>query len=209
MIRKIIFILALAIPAVAVAEPATKIKTTNSEEGKVLFQKVYNLIFGAQGSKFVYEVNIASLYKTKGFVAYHGKKQYYDDSHATVWEDGINSYQYSKRDKVIRIFSCSDPDHNKWMSKFKFEADKFTYSYKTVGEYYEITAKLKKHSLFGLRELVGKVYRKNLYPVSLTAKLPLIQAVVKLTNFHSGVTDDDIFVFPKERFKNLPVEDKR
>lgn len=184
-------------------------KKTDSEEGKVLFQKVYNMIFGTQGSSFGYEVNIAGLYKTKGFVAYHGKKQYYDDSHATVWEDGVTSYQFSKKKKVVNIYSCNDPERNKWMNKFKFEPDKFTYSCKTEGEFYILSARLKKHSMFGLREIVGKVYKKNLYPVSMTAKLPLIQAVVTITNFHSGVTDDAIFVYPREKYKSYEVIDNR
>ena len=49
-------------------------KDANPKSGNVtateLFNKVYNLVFGPQGSALSYKVNIIGLYKTEGNIIY-------------------------------------------------------------------------------------------------------------------------------------------
>ena len=56
---------------------AVEAKDANPKSGTMtateLFNKVYNLVFGPQGSALSYKVNIIGLYKTEGNIIYKGK----------------------------------------------------------------------------------------------------------------------------------------
>ena len=56
-----------------------------------LFYKVYNLVFGPQGSALSYKVNIIGLYRTEGNIIYKGKKLHYSEARYMAWEDGITA----------------------------------------------------------------------------------------------------------------------
>ena len=50
-------------------------ETPNSIQARRIFDTAYNQVFGEQGSKLHYDVNIIGLYKTNGTIWLKGKKQ--------------------------------------------------------------------------------------------------------------------------------------
>ena len=174
-----------------------------------LFNKVYNLVFGPQGSALSYKVNIIGLYKTEGNIVYKGKKLHYAEERYMAWEDGITAYMVDKKKKMVNIYRFDDDNKDKYLSKFKYDVNNFDYSYVTEGNYYLVTAKVKNPSLFGIRSVTARVRKDNLYPVSLTIKLALLRTTVQISNFRSGKIADSNFVFPKEKFKDYEFIDHR
>jgi len=53
------------------------------------------------------------------------------------------------------------------------------------------------------------VNKNNLHPQSLNIKLAWFRTTVKITEFNSGNISDDIFVFPKNKFKDYEYIDHR
>ena len=176
---------------------------------KELFNKVYNLVFGPQGSTLYYKVNIIGLYRTEGTIVYKGKKLHYAESRFMAWEDGITAYMVDKKKKQVNIYRYDDDNKDKYLSKFKYDVNNFDFSYETEGDYYLITAKVKNASFFGIRSVTAKVYKSNLHPVSLTIKLAFLHTTVQISNFRSGKIADSNFVFPKDRFKDYEFIDHR
>ena len=174
-----------------------------------LFNKVYNLVFGPQGSAPSYKVNIIGLYRTEGNIIYKGKKLHYSEARYMAWEDGITAYMVDKKKKQVNIYRFDDDNKDKYLSKFKYDVNNFDYSYVQEGNYYLVTAKVKNPSLFGIRSVTAKVRQDNLYPVSLTIKLALLRTTVQISNFRSGKIADGNFVFPKDRFKDYEFIDHR
>lgn len=174
-----------------------------------LFNKVYNLVFGPQGSALSYKVNIIGLYKTEGNIIYKGKKLHYAEERYMAWEDGITAYMVDKKKKMVNIYRFDDDNKDKYLSKFKYDVNNFDYSYVQEGNYYLVTAKVKNPSLFGIRSVTARVRKDNLYPVSLTIKLALLRTTVQISNFRSGKIADSNFVFPKEKFKDYEFIDHR
>ncbi len=188
---------------------SAKEEKESSKEAKELFTKVYDMVFGEKGSCLSYSVNIIGIYKTAGDIAYKGKKIHYQESRYSAWEDGVTAYMVDKKKKVVNVYDYDDDNKDEYLSKFKYDVNNFIISYKTEGDYYLITAKIKDASYFGIREAVAKVYKKNLHPVSLTIKLAFFKTTVKISNFRSGNIPDNVFVFPKRQFSDYTLKDHR
>lgn len=181
----------------------------NAVEARRLFNKVYDLVFGKEGSSLTYSVNIIGLYKTQGNIVYKGKKLYYMESRYASWQDGVTAYMVDKKKKTIGIYNVDDDKKDAYLAKFKYDVNNFDFSYKTSGDYYEITAKVKNSSFFGIKRVTAMVHRKTLYPVSMNIKLAFISTTVKISNFKSGNINDKVFVFPKSKYVGYTVTDNR
>lgn len=178
-------------------------------EARELFNKIYDMVFGPGGSSLSYSVNIIGLYKTQGDAIYKNHKIYYEEQRFAAWEDGKVAYMVDKRDKKVDIHDFTDDKKDKYLSMFKYDVNNFDYSYKDLGEYYELTAKVKNSKFFGIRYVTAQIRKSNLHPVSLTIKLAFISTTVQITNFHSGDIDDSVFRFPKEKFTDYQFVDHR
>lgn len=183
--------------------------TTNSKEAQELFTKVYNMVYGEQGSTLTYDVNIIGIYKTSGTIFQKGKKFQYQEERHSSWQDGVTAYMVDHKKKTVNIYSFNDEKKDAYLSKFKFSASDYTFSYTTEGDYYLISAKVKKSSFFGIKELVAKVNKKSLHPASLSIKLGFMRTTVKISNFRSGNISDSQFVFPRSKFNGYAFTDHR
>jgi hypothetical protein len=182
---------------------------TSDPKAQELFNKVYNMVFGPQGSALSYKVNIIGIYKTEGNIVYKGKKLHYAEARYMAWEDGITAYMVDKKKKLVNIYRFDDDNKDKYLSKFKYDVKNFDYSYEDDGDYYLITAKVKNAGFFGIKSVTARVYKTNLYPVSLTIKLSFFRTTVQVFDFRSGKIADSNFVFPKEKFKGYEFVDHR
>ena len=183
--------------------------SANAVEAKELFNKVYDLVFGKQGSALSYKVNIVGLYKTEGSIVYKGNKVRYLESRYCAWEDGVTAYMVDKKKKQVNIYRHDDDNKDKYLAKFKYDVKNFDFSYKTEGDYYLITAKVRNSSMFGIKSVTAKVYKSNLHPVSMTIKLAFIRTTVQISDFRAGKIADSNFVFPKDKFSDYEIIDHR
>lgn len=184
-------------------------KTTSQLKARELFDKVFNMVFGPEGSSLSYSVNIIGLYKTQGHVVYKDKKINYEEKRFCAWEDGKVAYMVDKEKKKVDIHDFNDESKDKYLSMFKYDINNFVYSYKDKGEYYELTAKVKNSKFFGIRSVTALIRKSNLHPVSLSIKLAFITTTVQISNFQSGNIDESVFIFPKGRFTDYKYVDHR
>ncbi len=184
-------------------------KTTSQMKARELFDKVFNMVFGPEGSSLSYSVNIIGLYKTQGHVVYKDKKICYEEKRFCAYEDGKVAYMVDKEKKKVDIHDYDDESKDKYLSMFKYDVDNFAYSYKDKGEHYELTAKVKNSKFFGIRSVTALIRKSNLHPVSLSIKLAFITTTVQISDFHSGNIDESVFIFPKSRFTDYNYVDHR
>lgn len=204
--RKVITLLMCMVTLLASA------KNTNVVTGapaRQLFTKVYNSVFGPQGSALNYSVNIIGIYKTSGLIVYKGKKLHYSESRYCAWEDGVNAYMVDKKNREVNLYRYDDDNKDKYLSKFKYDVNNFDFSYTTQDDFYLITAKVKNSSFFGIRSVTAKVTKDDLVPQSMTIKLSIFSTTVKISNFRSGKIADSNFIFPKDKFKGYKFTDHR
>lgn len=207
MLRKLILSMLIIMPALCSEAKGTD--EQNAKEARVLFNKIYDMVFGDKGSSLTYSVNIIGLYKTSGDIKYKGPKQQYTESRYLSWDDGVTAYMVDKKKKNVDIYRHDDENKDEYLAKFKYNVNDFNFSYKTEGDFYIVRAKVKKHGMFGIREVEAKVNKANLHPMSMAIKLAIFKTTVNISNFKAGSIADANFVFPKDKFKDYAFVDHR
>ena len=184
-------------------------ETPNSRQARRVFNQAYQQVFGEQGATLHYDVNIIGIYKTNGTIWYKGKKSKFVDAKMDSWNDGTTVYTVKKKKKKeVEIHNARNNKSDKYSQKFKFEPENFDYSIADHPEGLMLTLKAKKGAK-GIKEVHALVARKTYHPISLRIKISFIWTTIKISDFHSGGITDEILRFPKEKYKDFSIVDKR
>lgn len=192
------FLMCLVLLGMVMAQAQT---TAQQNEARKTFDKVYNMVFGPQGSTLRYDVNIIGLYKTHGTIWYKGKKQRFSDERVNTWNDGTTAYMVFRKKKTVEIHEANSDKKDKYSGKFKFSLDDFDYSMKTEGSDLLFILKQHKKAKGTIKEVRALVDARTLAPKFVKIKVALFWAKIKISNFKSGGISDDMFVFPAKNYK--------
>lgn len=203
--RKIVLLMILALQTVAsVAQ-----ESANEKQARRIFNQAYSQVFGEQGASLHYDVNIVGIYKTKGDITFKGKKQKFVDEKVNTWNDGVTAYMAFRKKKEVQIHAANSDKKDKYSGKFKFELDDFDYSIQEDKGLFLLTLKQKKHAKGTIKVVKAWVTKKGYEPVRLRIKVAFIWTTIKVSNFKSGGISDDIFIFPRNQYKDWKFIDKR
>ena len=108
----------------------------------------------------------------------------------------------------MELYDPNSIDRDKYASKFTFVPDNYTYSLSTTETEQVITIDAKK-GVDGIKHVKAVIDKKSGIPKSLRIKVLWFWTNVKISNFHSGNINNNVFIFPKARFKDYTVTDKR
>lgn len=205
MVRRYVLMLLVVMQTLAV----TAQETPNAQQARRVFNKAYSLVFGPQGASLHYDVNIIGIYKTQGTIWYKGNKQKFIDEKVNTWNDGVTAYMAYRKKKVIEIHHAQSDKKDKYSGKFKFIPEDFNYSIAEDGDDLLLTLKQKRHAKGTIKEVKAWVKRKTFEPLRLRIKVAIVWTTVKISNFKSGNISNDLFVFPKEQYKDWKFIDKR
>lgn len=203
--RKIVLLVILALQTVALCAQ----QTANEKQARRIFNQAYNQVFGEQGATLHYDVNIIGIYKTSGTIWYKGKKQKFVDERVNTWNDGQTAYMAFRKKKEVHIHHANSDKKDKYSGKFKFDLDDFDYSIAEDDGMFLITLKQKKKAKGTIKVVKAWVTKKGYEPVRLRIKVSIIWTTVSISNFKAGGIDDDIFVFPRNQYKDWKFIDKR
>ena len=175
--------------------------TAEKNEARQTFDKVYDMVFGPQGSTLRYDVNIIGLYKTHGTIWYKGKKQRFSDERVNTWNDGVTAYMVFRKKHTVEIHHANSDKKDKYSGKFKFDLEDFDYSMKS--EDGDILLILKQHrkAKGTIKEVRALIDAQTLTPKYVKIRVALFWAKIRISNFKSGGISDDMFVFPADRYK--------
>lgn len=185
------------------------VRASNADEARRLFNSVYNMVLGPNGSTLQYDVNIIGLYKTKGTIWYKGKKNRYAEARYMSWNDGVTAYMVDKKKKTVGIFRADDDNKDKYLSKFKYNLNDYEYSWQYCKEGIEVNLKPKNSVFLGIRQMKGILDKTTHHPKYLRIKVAFFWTTVKIFNFKAGNINDNLFVFPKKQFKDYEFIDNR
>ena len=184
-------------------------ETPNEQQARRIFNIAYNQVFGEQGASLTYDVNIIGIYRTQGTIWYKGNKQKFVDERVNTWNDGKTAYMAYRKKKTVEVHAANSDKKDKYSSKFKFQPDDFTYHISKEKDALLLTLKQKKKAKGSIKEVKAWVDQKTFAPKRLRIKVAFVWTTVNISNFHSGGITDDLFVFPREKFKGWKFVDKR
>ena len=203
--RKIVLLVILALQTVVLCAQ----QTANEKQARRIFNQAYNQVFGEQGATLHYDVNIIGIYKTSGTIWYKGKKQKFVDERVNTWNDGQTAYMAFRKKKEVHIHHANSDKKDKYSGKFKFNLDDFDYSIAEDDGMFLITLKQKKKAKGTIKVVKAWVTKKGYEPVRLRIKVSIIWTTVSISNFKAGGIDDNLFVFPRNQYKDWKFIDKR
>ena len=184
--------------------------TANERQAKRIFNQAYQQVFGEQGAKLHYDVNIIGIYKTSGTIWFKGKKKKFVDAKVNSWNDGETVYtvKKKKKKKEVEVRSAKNNKQDKYSGKFKFLPENFDYSVANDEEGLMLTLKAKKGAK-GIKEVHALVKRQTYEPIRVRIKISIIWTTIKISDFQSGDITDEMLSFPKEQYKDYKFVDTR
>ena len=208
--NRIILILTLLLSVLNPVLAQDSDMTANERQAKRIFNQAYQQVFGEQGAKLHYDVNIIGIYKTSGTIWFKGKKKKFVDAKVNSWNDGETVYtvKKKKKKKEVEVRSAKNNKQDKYSGKFKFVPENFDYSVANDDEGLMLTLKAKKGAK-GIKEIHALVKRQTYEPIRVRIKIAFIWTTIKISNFKSGGITDEMLRFPAEQFKDYNFVDKR
>lgn len=208
--NRIILILTLLLSVLNPVLAQDSDMTANERQAKRIFNQAYQQVFGEQGAKLHYDVNIIGIYKTSGTIWFKGKKKKFVDAKVNSWNDGETVYtvKKKKKKKEVEVRSAKNNKQDKYSGKFKFVPENFDYSVANDEEGLMLTLKAKKGAK-GIKEVHALVKRQTYEPIRVRIKISIIWTTIKISDFQSGDITDEMLSFPKEQYKDYKFVDKR
>jgi len=208
--NRIILILTLLLSVLNPVLAQDSDMTANERQAKRIFNQAYQQVFGEQGAKLHYDVNIIGIYKTSGTIWFKGKKKKFVDAKVNSWNDGETVYtvKKKKKKKEVEVRSAKNNKQDRYSGKFKFLPENFDYSVANDEEGLMLTLKAKKGAK-GIKEVHALVKRQTYEPIRVRIKISIIWTTIKISDFQSGDITDEMLSFPKEQYKDYKFVDKR
>lgn len=203
--RKLLFLLLV----ILLQLPATAQDNANARQAKRVFNTAWNQIFGKEGVRFHYKIDILHLYKEEGTSWNKGDMAKSEYKGSKMWNDGNTKYILREKKKIVEIH---DPKVNKKDQKlqmFKFEPDSYNYSIAKDPEGLLVTLVAKPGVKVKMKKIIALLTPGNYYPKKLRIKVSIFWATITFSDFQAGNIDDSIFVFPKEKYSDYKIIDER
>lgn len=183
--------------------------TPNARQAKRIFNTAWNRIYGDEGVRFHYKIDILHLYKEEGISCNKGDKERSEHKNTIIYSDGKLKHVVRTNKKVVELH---DPKVNKADEKlqmFKFDPDSYNYAIAKDLEGFLITLTAKPGAKVKMKKVEAIISEGNYYPKRLRIKVSIFWCNIFISDFQAGNIDDSIFVFPKEKYKDFKVEDLR
>lgn len=183
--------------------------TPNARQAKRIFNTAWNRIYGDEGVRLHYKIDILHLYKEEGISCNKGDKERSEHKNTIIYSDGKLKHVVRTNKKVVELH---DPKVNKADEKlqmFKFDPDSYNYAIAKDPEGFLITLTAKPGAKVKMKKVEAIISEGNYYPKRLRIKVSIFWCNIFISDFQAGNIDDSIFVFPKEKYKDFKVEDLR
>ena len=183
-------------------------ESPNSRQARRMFNEAYQKVYGPQGSRLSYSVNIIGIYKAQGTIWTKGKSSKFVEDRYTAWNDQITYTRVDRKKKTVTIYRSDDQSRDTYASKFSFKPDNYNYHIANDKRGYVITLKAKK-GVKGIKEADVLLDHHTRNPISIRVKVGFFHTTIKITNFKTDGISDQAFVFPRQQYSNYGIIDNR
>lgn len=183
-------------------------KAANAKRAKELFESTYQKVYGAEGSRLTYSVNIIGVFKAMGTIYYKNGKERYDEKKLVVWNNGKKYVRLNRSKERIEIFDSNDPERNSHSGAMSLNPNNYDYELEIEDGEYKIDLDAKKN-VDGIKHLLLALDVKTQVPKYLKVRWGIFTIKVQLSNIKFGDINDAIFEFPAEKYKGMETIDHR
>ena len=188
---------------------ATAQETANARQAKRFFNTAWNHIFGKEGVRFHYKIDILHLYKEEGTSWNKGDKAKSEYKDSKMWNNGDVKYILREKKGIVEIHDPKVNKKNDKLQMFKFEPDSYNYSIAKDPDGLQVTLEAKPGAKVKMKKIIALLTPGNYYPKKLRIKVSIFWATISFSDFQAGNIDDSVFEFPKEKYSNYKIVDER
>lgn len=201
---------AKATAAVAGKSANTTAQTPNEKQARAIFDKAFDKLFGPDGCSLDYNLNVIGIFKNKGSIWKKGMKiKYMDDKHEG-WMNNQTVYLVDKKHKEVDIYNSTPPKNQKSSHEFTFNQNYYKYSISNHSTTeYALNLSLKKGTDGTIKRIKAIVNKRTFTPSTVKVKVSFVWATLNISNYHQGIADENIFIYPAQKYAGYKITDHR
>ena len=184
-------------------------ETANARQAKRVFNTAWNHIYGKEGVRFHYKIDILHLYKEEGTSWNKGDKAKSEYKDSKMWNNGDVKYILREKKGIVEIHDPKVNKKNDKLQMFKFEPDSYNYSIAKDPDGLQVTLEAKPGAKVKMKKIIALLTPGNYYPKKLRIRVSIFWATISFSDFQAGNIDDSVFEFPKEKYSNYKIVDER
>ena len=203
--KRLLFLFLIILSTVS----ASAQETANARQAKRVFNTAWNHIYGKEGVRFHYKIDILHLYKEEGTSWNKGDKAKSEYKDSKMWNNGDVKYILREKKGIVEIHDPKVNKKNDKLQMFKFEPDSYNYSIAKDPNGLQVTLEAKPGAKVKMKKIIALLTPGNYYPKKLRIKVSIFWATISFSDFQAGNIDDSVFEFPKEKYSNYKIVDER
>ena len=203
--KRLLFLFLIILSTVS----ASAQETANARQAKRVFNTAWNHIYGKEGVRFHYKIDILHLYKEEGTSWNKGDKAKSEYKDSKMWNNGDVKYILREKKGIVEIHDPKVNKKNDKLQMFKFEPDSYNYSIAKNLDGLLVTLEAKPGAKVKMKKIIALLTPGNYYPKKLRIKVSIFWATISFSDFQAGNIDDSVFEFPKEKYSNFKIVDER
>ena len=205
--KRLLFLFLIILSTVS----ASAQETANARQAKRVFNTAWNHIYGKEGVRFHYKIDILRLYlyKEEGTSWNKGDKAKSEYKDSKMWNNGDVKYILREKKGIVEIHDSKVNKKNDKLQMFKFEPDSYNYSIAKDPDGLQVTLEAKPGAKVKMKKIIALLTPGNYYPKKLRIKVSIFWATISFSDFQAGNIDDSVFEFPKEKYSNYKIVDER
>ena len=203
--KRLLFLFLIILSTVS----ASAQETANASQAKRVFNTAWNHIYGKEGVRFHYKIDILHLYKEEGTSWNKGDKAKSEYKDSKMWNNGDVKYILREKKGIVEIHDPKVNKKNDKLQMFKFEPDSYNYSIAKDLDGLLVTLEAKPGAKVKMKKIIALLTPGNYYPKKLRIKVSIFWATISFSDFQAGNIDDSVFEFPKEKYSNYKIVDER
>lgn len=203
--KRLLFLFLIILSTVS----ASAQETANARQAKRVFNTAWNHIYGKEGVRFHYKIDILHLYKEEGTSWNKGDKAKSEYKDSKMWNNGDVKYILRDKKGIVEIHDPKVNKKNDKLQMFKFEPDSYNYSIAKDPDGLQVTLEAKPGAKVKMKKIIALLTPGNYYPKKLRIKVSIFWATISFSDFQAGNIDDSVFEFPKEKYSNYKIVDER
>ena len=203
--KRLLFLFLIILSTVS----ASAQETANARQAKRVFNTAWNHIYGKEGVRFHYKIDILHLYKEEGTSWNKGDKAKSEYKDSKMWNNGDVKYILREKKGIVEIHDPKVNKKNDKLQMFKFEPDSYNYSIAKDPDGLQVTLEAKPGAKVKMKKIIALLTPGNYYPKKLRIKVSIFWATISFSDFQAGNIDDSVVEFPKEKYSNYKIVDER
>lgn len=203
--KRLLFLFLIILSTVS----ASAQETANARQAKRVFNTAWNHIYGKEGVRFHYKIDILHLYKEEGTSWNKGDKAKSEYKDSKMWNNGDVKYILREKKGIVEIHDPKVNKKNDKLQMFKFEPDSYNYSIAKDPDGLQVTLEAKPGAKVKMKKIIALLTPGNYCPKKLRIKVSIFWATISFSDFQAGNIDDSVFEFPKEKYSNYKIVDER